>query len=120
MGEDAGVMAAAAEATHRKTQTLPQMGWPAVLSPWRPGANAGTLPKATPQNLRRLAEQPVVRRAVNVVKDRISSMEWQVRLKPEAVADALTASGCDCCGACSVSRIRRTAFAALRSRCWKT
>lgn len=91
MGEDAGVMAAAAEATHRKTQTLPQMGWPAVLSPWRPGANAGTLPKATPQNLRRLAEQPVVRRAVNVVKDRISSMEWQVRLKPEAVADALTA-----------------------------
>lgn len=66
--------AASAEEPARKTQALP-----AILSPLRPGVN--TLPKPTPQNLRRFAELPYVRRAVNLVKDRVASMEWQVRLK---------------------------------------
>jgi len=39
------------------------------------------LPKPTPVNLRRFAETPLVRRAINVLKDRIASLDWQVRLK---------------------------------------
>jgi len=38
-------------------------------------------PKATPANLRRFAETPIVRRAINVIKDRISAMDWQIRVR---------------------------------------
>ncbi|HZZ39454.1 MAG TPA: phage portal protein [Acidobacteriaceae bacterium] len=63
---------------------------PAVLSPYAfPGK---ALPKPTPVNLRKFAETPVVRRAINLIKDRVASMDWQVRLKrdhtPAQVADA--------------------------------
>ena len=88
----------------RKTVALPESallgsglgGLPAVLSPWSPGVFGSggpvcVMPKPTPQNLRRFAETPVARRAINVVKDRIASMDWQVRLKRDAVADAGTA-----------------------------
>jgi len=66
------------------------LGLPAVLSPVRfPGR---LLPKPTPVNLRRFAETPVVRRAINVIKDRIASMDWQVRVRrgvaPEDVVEA--------------------------------
>ncbi len=54
---------------------------PAVLQPWRP-QGVGALPKPTAANLRRMAEQPVVRRAINLVKDRVVNMRWQVALKP--------------------------------------
>lgn len=74
-----GDVEAAGEA-QRKTQMLP-----AVLSPWRLGGSVNALPKATPANLRRLAEMPMARRAINVVKDRIASMDWQVRAKADAV-----------------------------------
>jgi phage portal protein BeeE len=66
----------------RKTVALP-----AVLSPWRPGGSVRAVPKPTPQVLRRFAETPMARRAINVVKDRISSMDWQVRAKRDAVMD---------------------------------
>lgn len=67
----AGAADAAAE---RKTLALP-----AILSPVQfPGRS---LPKPTPANLRRFAETPVVRRAINVIKDRIAAMDWQVRLR---------------------------------------
>lgn len=39
------------------------------------------LPKASPANLRRFAETPLVRRAINVIKDRIAAMDWQVRVR---------------------------------------
>jgi HK97 family phage portal protein len=39
------------------------------------------MPKPTPANLRRFAETPVVRRAINVIKDRIAAMDWQVRVR---------------------------------------
>jgi HK97 family phage portal protein len=39
------------------------------------------IPKPTPMNLRRFAETPVVRRAINVIKDRIAAMDWQVRVR---------------------------------------
>ncbi|MGB7136449.1 MAG: phage portal protein, partial [Acidobacteriaceae bacterium] len=58
----------------RKTVALPS-----VLAPYAfPGK---ALPKPTPVNLRRFAETPVVRRAINLIKDRVASMDWQVRLK---------------------------------------
>ena len=58
-----------------------RMTWalPSVLSPIQlPGRH---LPKATPANLRRFAETPLVRRAINVIKDRIAAMDWQVRVR---------------------------------------
>jgi HK97 family phage portal protein len=74
---------AAAEA-ERKTLALP-----AILSPVH--FSGRHLPKPTPANLRRFAETPIVRRAINVIKDRIAAMDWQVRLRrggqAESVAD---------------------------------
>jgi HK97 family phage portal protein len=65
--------AADAEAV-RRTLALPS-----ILTPVQfPGA---LLPKPSPMNLRRFAETPVVRRAINVIKDRIAAMDWQVRVR---------------------------------------
>jgi HK97 family phage portal protein len=76
----AGVEAAAGEATvvERKTAMLPS-----ILSPYNPAGRSGqhVLPKPTAANLRKFAETPVVRRAINVVKDKIASMDWQVRVR---------------------------------------
>ena len=74
-GRRTGLAASAADAeAERKTLALP-----AVLSPVQfPGR---LLPKPTPVNLRRFAETPVVRRAINVIKDRIAAMDWQVRVR---------------------------------------
>ena len=70
---DAAAGAADAEA-ERKTVALPS-----ILSPVQfPGQH---LPKPTPVNLRRFAETPVVRRAINVIKDRIAAMDWQIRVR---------------------------------------
>jgi phage portal protein BeeE len=76
----AGVEAVAGDATQgeRKTAMLPS-----ILSPYNPTGRAEqrALPKPTPANLRKFGETPVVRRAINVVKDRIASMDWQVRVR---------------------------------------
>jgi len=73
-GEARTAEIAAAAQTERKTLALP-----AILSPVQfPGRH---LPKPTPANLRRFAETPVVRRAINVIKDRIAAMDWQVRVR---------------------------------------
>lgn len=76
----AGVEAAAGDAGmgERKTAMLPS-----VLSPYRPAGRPGqnALPKPTATNLRKFAETPVVRRAINVVKDKIASMDWQVKVR---------------------------------------
>lgn len=74
-GRKADMQAGAADAeAERRTLALP-----AVLSPMQfPGRH---LPKPTPANLRRFAETPVVRRAINVIKDRIAAMDWQVRVR---------------------------------------
>jgi HK97 family phage portal protein len=66
----------AAEPQVAKRQTL---ALPSILTPYRTSSSA--LPKPTPVNLRRFAETPLVRRAINVLKDRIASLDWQVRLK---------------------------------------
>jgi HK97 family phage portal protein len=68
-----------AEATRgeRKTAMLPS-----ILTPYN-AARAGqrATPKPTPANLRKFAETPVARRAINVVKDKIASMDWTVRVR---------------------------------------
>ncbi len=78
--KDAEALAASGEATMgaRKTAMLPS-----ILSPYSPAGRGGQsgLPKPTPVNLRKFAETPVVRRAINVVKDRIASMDWQIKVR---------------------------------------
>ena len=95
-GREPGTIKSAMEAAataDRKTLALP-----AVLSPVQFPGNL--LPKPSPMNLRRFAETPVVRRAINVIKDR--SRRWtgkcgfgeahmRERLEPEKPMTALTA-----------------------------
>jgi len=77
-----GVEAAAADTTAQATGERKTAMLPSILSPYQAGRASGSaLPKPTPANLRRFAETPVVRRAINVVKDRIASMDWQVRVR---------------------------------------
>ncbi len=59
----------------RKTTALPS-----IMQQPR-GAGPAQMPKPTAANLRRFAESTVVRRAINVVKDRIASMDWQIRVR---------------------------------------
>jgi phage portal protein BeeE len=66
----------------RKTQALPS-----ALAHTR--TTDHILPKATPANLRRFAETPVARRAINTIKDRIACMRWQVRPKSGRKAEEL-------------------------------
>ncbi len=67
-------LAASSSEADRKTLALP-----AILTPLQfPGHS---LPKPTPANLRRFAETPIVRRAINVIKDRIAAMDWQIRIR---------------------------------------
>lgn len=72
-------------AADRKTLALP-----AILTPYRDPAQypGKLLPKPTPANLRRFAETPVVRRAINVIKDRVAAMDWQIRTRRGACAPA--------------------------------
>ena len=67
-----------AESNEGQRLTVPL---PSILSPF--GSAQSLMPKPTPANLRRFAETPVVRRAINLIKDRIASMDWQVRVKRE-------------------------------------
>jgi phage portal protein BeeE len=50
------------------------------------GAAAG-MPKPTAANLRRFAETPVARRAINCIKDRIACMDWRIEPRPDAPAE---------------------------------
>lgn len=61
-------------------------GFPASLLPGasgRAGVSAlrSAVPKPTPVNLRRFAETPIARRAINVIKDRISGMRWRIQVR---------------------------------------
>ena|SRR5271165_2289337 len=60
--------------TARRTVPLPSIltsGAPTLM-------RAGVMPKPTPGNLRRFAEMPVARRAINIVKDRVAGMQWRI------------------------------------------
>jgi phage portal protein BeeE len=58
------------------------MALPSVLAPY--SMHGRPLPRPTPVNLRQFAETPLVRRAINLIKDRIAAMDWQVRLKRDS------------------------------------
>ena len=55
----------------RRTQPLPS-----ILNGY---ARRDPLPKPTPANLRRFAETPVARKAINTIKDRIAGMRWRIQ-----------------------------------------
>ncbi len=60
------------EGGKRKTTALPQ----SLLGH---GSRNEPLPKPTPANLRRFAETPVARKAINTIKDRIAGMQWRIQ-----------------------------------------
>jgi hypothetical protein len=60
-------------ASKRHTEALP--GWNQFGS-----GNAKTpIPKPTPWNLRRFAESPIPRRAINAIKDPVAALKWEIR-----------------------------------------
>jgi hypothetical protein len=71
----AGAMqAAAGSETARRTVPLPS-----ILAPGAPTLmRAGVMPKPTPANLRRFAELPIARKAINTIKDRVAGMQWRI------------------------------------------
>src|SRR6185437_7858404 len=66
----------------RKTVAAPLVG--SIFAPARGGVGVNTLPKPTAANLRRFAEMPAARRAINCIKDKIACMEWRLEAKPDA------------------------------------
>ena len=72
------------EEVARRTAALPSIGRSY-------GARTAAMPKRTPENLRRFAETPVARKAINTIKDRIAGMNWRIQprrgRKLEEIAD---------------------------------
>src|SRR5436305_10447175 len=64
----------------RRTLALPSM-----LVPY--GSHAEVLPKPTPAKLRRFAETPIARKAINTIKDRVAGLRWSVQAKGGAKLD---------------------------------
>jgi len=65
----------AAGETARRTVPLPSIltqGAPTLM-------RAGVMPKPTPANLRRFAEMPIARKAINTIKDRVAGMRWRIQ-----------------------------------------
>ena len=53
---------------------------PSILTPGAPTLlRAGVMPKPSPVNLRRFAETPIARKAINTIKDRIAGMHWRIQ-----------------------------------------
>jgi HK97 family phage portal protein len=77
-----GSDAVRAAAPETDTSTRKTILLPSILSPYgqnRAGLN--TTPRPTAANLRKFAETPVARRAINLVKDRIASMDWKIAIR---------------------------------------
>jgi HK97 family phage portal protein len=67
-------------AVRRRTAPLP-----ALLQV--PGRREGVLPKKCPETLRRFAETPVARKAINTIKDRVAGMNWRIQPRRGRVLD---------------------------------
>jgi len=79
------VVGVAAGVGERKTVGT-ALGWGSIFTPMQaPGARS--VPKPTVMNLRRFAETPVARRAINCIKDRIACLDWQIVPRQEAGAE---------------------------------
>jgi HK97 family phage portal protein len=93
-GGDGNVIAAeAAPLVQRKTAALPSIFSPYAGPLTGASVTSRALPKPTPANLRRFGETPLVRRAINLIKDRVASMDWQVRLKRSYTPDRVGYAG---------------------------
>ena len=64
----------------RKTAPLP----PALQTF---GTRPELLPKRTPEALRRFAETPIARKAINTIKDRVAGMKWRIQPRRGRVLD---------------------------------
>ena len=82
----AGVAASAENLGERKTAVSP-LGMNSIFAPFKTAGVQSRLPKPTAANLRRFAETPVARRAINCIKDRIACMDWKVEVKQSAGED---------------------------------
>jgi HK97 family phage portal protein len=76
---------AARDDGERKTTATP-LGMNSIFAPFRTSGVQNALPKPTAANLRRFAETPAARRAINFIKDRIACMEWRIEAKPGSAA----------------------------------
>ncbi|HVJ05416.1 MAG TPA: phage portal protein [Candidatus Saccharimonadales bacterium] len=74
-GNDAG-------APQRKTASLPS-----ALQRYGSGTRPELLPKKTPEALRRFAETPIARKAINTIKDRVAGMNWRIQPRRGRVLD---------------------------------
>jgi HK97 family phage portal protein len=82
---------AAGNETARRTVPLPS-----ILTPGAPTLmRAGVLPKPTPANLRRFAETPIARRAINIVKDRVAGMQWRIERKKSSQLSVVSSQNID-------------------------
>ena len=71
-----------ANETARRTVPLPS-----ILAPGAPTLmRAGVMPKPTPSNLRRFAEMPIARKAINTIKDRVAGMRWRIQPRHGRIA----------------------------------
>ncbi|MGA8940948.1 MAG: phage portal protein [Acidobacteriaceae bacterium] len=82
----AGVAASTEDVGERKTAVTP-LGMSSIFAPFRATGIQNALPKPTAANLRRFAETPVARRAINCIKDRIACMGWQIEVRRGAGED---------------------------------
>ena len=69
-----GRVSAGGSSTSQPRRTL---ALPSILNVYAPRIDA--MPKPTPLNLRRFAETPIARKAINTIKDRIAGMKWRVQ-----------------------------------------
>jgi len=82
----ASVAASTEDVGVRKTTVTP-LGMSSIFAPFRTTGIQNSLPKPTAANLRRFAETPVTRRAINCIKDRIACMDWQIEVRRGAGED---------------------------------
>ena len=66
-------------------RTLPM---PSIMNSYAPRTDA-MLPKPTAANLRRFAETPIARKAINTIKDRVAGMRWAIEVCFEDAKDAV-------------------------------
>jgi HK97 family phage portal protein len=87
---DIALMDAASADGDRKTTPTP-LGANSLFAPFRTTGLQNALPKPTAANLRRFAETPAARRAINCIKDRIACMDWRIEPRPGADPKGYTA-----------------------------
>jgi phage portal protein BeeE len=88
LGDAIAAGAAGSSASNEKRRTA---ALPSILDAYgmSRGGFHNAMPKATPGNLRRFAETPVARKAINTIKDRIAGMKWRVQARRGRSLDEL-------------------------------